>query len=159
MERYGDFISKQLVKYIFNILYLPLPTIKSYNFGKYLKMFFESILVHPIYTTIDMFIIVPKLATNCEFRVSIPNPHFSLDEFFVVHSSTLFPRIVHYHGGKKYSCLERLGLSVNIWLENSPFFIFFHSFDLYINCTDSEVENNLSFSNVLSTWQLVLHGF
>ena len=67
-----------------------------------------------------MFIIVPKLATNCEFRVSILTPiSLSLDEFFVVHSSTLFPRIFHYHGGKKYSCLEGIGLLVNIWLDKS----------------------------------------
>ena len=79
-----------------------------------------------------MFIVVPKLATNCEFRVSTLNPYLSLDEFFVVHSLTLFPRIFHYHGDKKYSFLGGIGLLVNIWVVKSPYFIFFHYFDLLV---------------------------
>ena len=50
----------------------------------------------------------------------------------MVHSLTLFPRIFHYHGDKKYSFLGGIGLLVNIWVVKSPYLIFFHYFDLLV---------------------------
>ena len=137
MERNGDFISKQLVKNIFQHLAFASTHHQIlqfwYTVENVLWINLNIIgLSNPV--PIDMIIIVPNLAKNWEFRVSILN-HISpsLDKFFVVHSITLFPWIFHYHGDKKYPSLGGIRLLVLVYLVGKiPLLYIFSSFNLLI---------------------------